>query len=66
MVQMPPGVPVATVGTGRGGNAGLLAVQILAVADAGLSAKLADYKQELATKGEQADRKVQEAWGAKG
>lgn len=61
MVQMPPGVPVATVGVGRAGNAGLLAVQILAVGDAALAAKLADYKRELAAKAEQADRRVQEA-----
>jgi 5-(carboxyamino)imidazole ribonucleotide mutase len=66
MVQMPPGVPVATVGVGRAGNAGLLAVQMLALADADLARRLADYKKELATKGEQADRKVQEARGTGG
>lgn len=61
MVQMPPGVPVATVGVGRAGNAGLLAVQMLALASPELTGKLAAYKQDLAAKGEQADRKVQEA-----
>jgi phosphoribosylaminoimidazole carboxylase PurE protein len=45
-VQMPPGVPVATVAIGKAGakNAAILAVQILALADAGLSEKLADFK----------------------
>jgi len=61
MVQMPPGVPVATVGVGRAGNAGLLAVQMLALANPELTGKLASYKRELASKGEQADQKVQEA-----
>jgi len=52
IVQMPGDVPVATVGTGKGGarNAGILAVQVLAVADAGLRAKLADFKRELPEK----------------
>jgi len=61
MVQMPPGVPVATVGVGRAGNAGLLAVQMLALANPELTGKLESYKRELASKGEQADQKVQEA-----
>jgi len=47
IVQMPPGVPVATVGVNRAENAGILAVQILAVSDAGLRRKLVDYKKEL-------------------
>jgi 5-(carboxyamino)imidazole ribonucleotide mutase len=63
MVQMPPGVPVATVAVGRAGNAALLALQILAVGDEALAAKLAAYKAELAAKGEAADRKVQAARG---
>jgi 5-(carboxyamino)imidazole ribonucleotide mutase len=63
MVQMPPGVPVATVGVGRAANAALLALQMLALADAGLAEKLAAYKRELAQKGEAADRKVQAARG---
>ena len=51
-VQMPGDVPVAAVGTGKGGarNAGLLAVQILALADPGLLGKLAEFKRELAEK----------------
>jgi len=41
IVQMPKGVPVATVGVGNGENAGLLASSILAVSDAGLGERLA-------------------------
>jgi len=48
IVQMPPGVPVATVGIGAARNAGLLAVQILAAGDARLQAKLVEFKQQLA------------------
>jgi phosphoribosylaminoimidazole carboxylase PurE protein len=49
-VQMPGDVPVAAVGTGSGGarNAGLLAVQILALSDAALVEKLAQFKRKLA------------------
>ncbi len=51
-VQMPGDVPVATVGCGMGGprNAGLLAVQILALADDELSRKLAAFKGKLVDK----------------
>jgi len=51
-VQMPGDVPVATVGVGSGGprNAGLLAVQILALSDPALQAKLAQFKRQLAEK----------------
>jgi 5-(carboxyamino)imidazole ribonucleotide mutase len=47
-VQMPPGVPVATVAIGGAKNAAILAVQMLAIADPGLAEKLAAYKEELA------------------
>lgn len=47
-VQMPPGIPVATVGIDSAINAGLLAVQILAVGDKKLEKKLLDYKTCLA------------------
>jgi len=49
-VQMPSGVPVACVAIGKAGatNAAILAVQILATADAALAAKLAQYKKDLA------------------
>lgn len=48
IVQMPRGVPVATVAIGGGANAGLLAVQILAASDARLRSALEAYKAELA------------------
>jgi 5-(carboxyamino)imidazole ribonucleotide mutase len=48
IVQMPRGVPVATVAIGGGANAGLLAVQILATSDPRLAARLRAYKEELA------------------
>lgn len=47
-VQMPPGVPVATVAIGGSKNAGVLAVQILAVGDDALATKLAEFKKEMA------------------
>ncbi|NTV43251.1 MAG: 5-(carboxyamino)imidazole ribonucleotide mutase, partial [Syntrophobacteraceae bacterium] len=49
-VQMPPGIPVATMAIGRGGatNAAVFAVQILATHDAGLAAKLQDFKKQMA------------------
>jgi phosphoribosylamine--glycine ligase len=55
-VQMPPGVPVATVSIGKPGatNAGVLAAQILAVGDASLAARLDQYKKNLADKVEKA------------
>ncbi len=48
IVQMPPGVPVATVGIGAARNAGLLAVQILAVGDERLQRALTEFKKQLA------------------
>lgn len=48
IVQMPGGVPVATVAIGQGRNAGLLAVSILATADPELMTRLAGYKVALA------------------
>ncbi len=48
IVQMPPGVPVATVGIGAAKNAGLLAVQILATADVRLQKAFAQFKEKLA------------------
>jgi phosphoribosylaminoimidazole carboxylase PurE protein len=60
-VQMPPGVPVATVAIGKPGatNAGVLAVQMLALGDAALASRLAAYKQKLEEKVEAAARKVE-------
>ena len=59
-IQMPAGVPVATVAIGKSGatNAAVLAVQILATADPALRAKLVQYKAGLADRVVQADRKV--------
>ena len=48
IVQMPPGVPVATVGVNAAKNAGILAVQILAVSDGRLQKALMAFKQKLA------------------
>ena len=55
-VQMPPGVPVATVAVGKSGatNAGVLAAQILALGDRALAARLDTFKERLAEKVEQA------------
>ncbi len=47
IVQMPAGIPVATVAIGNGANAGLLAAQILATADPDLAQRVAVYRQEL-------------------
>jgi phosphoribosylamine--glycine ligase len=59
-VQMPPGVPVATVSIGKPGatNAGVLAAQILAVGDPRIAARLDEYKRKLAEKVEQAAEKL--------
>ena len=61
-VQMPPGVPVATVSIGKPGatNAGVLAVQMLALADASLAERLTQYKKKLADKVEQAAARLQQ------
>jgi 5-(carboxyamino)imidazole ribonucleotide mutase len=48
IVQMPAGVPVATVAVGNARNAGLLAVRILAAGDAGLTDKMLAFQAELA------------------
>ncbi len=45
IVQMPRGIPVATVAIGNAENAALLAAAILALSDAGLAARLADYRE---------------------
>lgn len=50
ILQMPNGVPVATVALNASKNAGLLAVQMIAISDASLSAKLDQYKAELIEK----------------
>lgn len=59
-VQMPPGVPVATVSIGKPGatNAGVLAAQILGVGDKDVRARLEAYKKRLAEKVEEAAKKL--------
>ena len=61
MVQMPAGIPVATVAIGKPGstNAGILAAQILATGDAELKKKLVNYKEKLAQGVEEKSRKLQ-------
>jgi 5-(carboxyamino)imidazole ribonucleotide mutase len=61
-VQMPKGIPVAAVALGKAGgaNAALLAVEILAVGDAGLREKLIAYRKKMAEKVEASSRKLQE------
>lgn len=59
IVQMPKGVPVATVAIGGARNAGLLAIQILATADPALLEKMVAYKKDLIALVEQMDADVQ-------
>ncbi len=60
IVQMPSGIPVATVAINGGTNAGLLAAKILATSDAGLLNKLKDYSVKQKESVEAKDRKLQE------
>jgi 5-(carboxyamino)imidazole ribonucleotide mutase len=63
IVQMPAGVPVATVGVGNARNAGLLAVRILAVSDAGLQERMSAFQQELRQSAESKGAAVRSASG---
>ncbi len=58
MVQMPSGIPVATVGVNAGANAGILAAQLLAVGDEALTAKLVAFKEEMAASVSAKDEKI--------
>ena len=60
IVQMPSGIPVATVAINGGANAGLLAAKILATSDPELLAKLKDYSRELKEQVEAKDARLQE------
>ena len=60
IVQMPPGIPVATVGINGAKNAGLLAVQLLSLADEKLQAALKAYRQNMAEGVEKKDKALQE------
>jgi phosphoribosylamine--glycine ligase len=61
-VQMPPGIPVATVAVGKPGavNAGILAAQILAVGDPVLADKLVNHKAAMAAKVEEKAQKLED------
>ena len=59
-VQMPSGIPVATVAINGGANAGILAAKILATSDPELLAKLKAYTQEMKEQVEAKDAKLQE------
>lgn len=60
-VQMPSGIPVATVAIDGSVNAALLSIQILAVEDEGLARKLAEKRQRDAQKVLDADREIEDA-----
>lgn len=65
-VQMPPGVPVATMGVGKSGatNAGIFAVQVLALQDEKLMNHLVEYKEQLEKSVAEKSRKVAEEDGS--
>jgi 5-(carboxyamino)imidazole ribonucleotide mutase len=58
IVQMPPGVPVATVAIGGANNAGILAVQILAAGNDELLGRLIEYKKKLAEESKKKNEKI--------
>ena len=60
IVQMPPGVPVATVAINAGDNAALLAIQMLSIKYPELRQKFHDYKKQMADKVIQADKALQD------
>ncbi len=60
IVQMPPGIPVATVGINAAMNAAILAVQMLSLADEDLGTRFADYKENLKKKIEKANEELKE------
>ncbi len=59
-VQMPPGIPVATVGLGAGVNAALLAAQILALSDEELANRLLEHRKAMSSAVLEKDKKLQE------
>ena len=61
IVQMPAGVPVATVSVGGARNAGLLAVRILAAADPALAGRISTFQEELAQRVVDADAALRAA-----
>jgi 5-(carboxyamino)imidazole ribonucleotide mutase len=65
IVQMPAGVPVATVAVGNARNAGLLAVRILAAADPDLRARMETFQQELRVSAQEKGKVVRNARSGK-
>ena len=63
IVQMPPGIPVATVGIGAVRNAALLAVQLLAIQDSALSNKVKNYRTQMLKDIEAKDEALQKRLG---
>ena len=65
-VQMPAGIPVATVAIGKPGatNAGILAAQILGLSTAGIAKKLEGHKEKLANSVDEKSRKLKITLGA--
>lgn len=61
IVQMPSGIPVATVAINGGANAGILAAKILATSDEALLQRLKDYSKELKEQVQAKDARLQEA-----
>src|SRR3989338_7125668 len=59
IVQMPPGVPVATVGLNAGKNAGMLAAQIIGLSDKAVAKNVAAYKSKQASDVLAKDKKLQ-------
>ncbi|MDP3915780.1 MAG: 5-(carboxyamino)imidazole ribonucleotide mutase [Bacteroidota bacterium] len=60
IVQMPPGIPVATVAVNGAQNAGILAVQMMAIGDQQLAVKLIAFKEDLKLKIEKANKDLSE------
>ena len=60
IIQMPPGIPVATVGVNGAQNAAILAVEMLALSDEAIAQRLADYKNGLKAKIEKANKDLAE------
>lgn len=60
IIQMPPGIPVATVGVNGAMNAAILAVEIMALADASLAERMKNYKDGLGAKIEKANKDLAE------
>lgn len=60
IIQMPPGIPVATVGVNAAMNAAILACEMIALADEDVAKKVADYKAGLGAKIEKANKDLAE------